>query len=221
MKVHLIAFAAVLAALLSVALCVRSSIPDAPADYSDYELSGLHRLVADPGDAAVLSDIFAGLDGTDIIASVRFTGARRQMNYCTLSEVTVVNVIKGDPSLAGQRIALYEYGLFWTIPCGERRYQNESMNLMVEGSDYYVFADKLADSSSYFPGLPEYLPIRSFSGIIPAVLTEADRAAVHDLFGKTGITFRQTANCPVLYDSPEALAAFESFHQAIEERYFS
>ena len=79
----------------------------------------------------------------ELVARVQFTGERELKHQCMLSAVSVTEVYRGDPALAGAVIDLYEVNWFAVSDDLGRVYRNFSpANLMTEGDDYLIFANR-------------------------------------------------------------------------------
>ena len=221
MKAHLAVITVIFLALLAVGVYTKAETPVTPQDFSQYQIWGLWDVFfpspeQDP-DGNVKNETMVDLDAASIIARVRFTGLRKPMNYCTLSKVTVVEVIKGDPALINREISLYEYNFFWS-PQGRPSYSHDRVNLMLDGREYYVFMDKRIQDVQHIEGLPEYIPVRRM-GILPVEITDTDRISMAALFGKNNLTFQEVADCPLLFGNLEAFSDYEAFYISLVERY--
>ena len=95
------------------------------------------------------------LDMSSLIAKVRFTGKREAMYRSLLSEVEVLDVIRGDRELAGKRIGVYEEVRLFYIRGGQHM-GFETTNAMREGETYFVFVNPLGIRNSTTLGCDEY-----------------------------------------------------------------
>lgn len=110
------------------------------------------------------------LEKIDFIAKVRFTGKRTQQYMSSLSTVDVLEVYKGDASLVGKQVDVFETNYF--EPTGY--YCNMCcVNLMKDGGIYYV----LLKSTQYMPEYQAKLERLRFSdylaccSVIPVEIT--------------------------------------------------
>ncbi len=106
------------------------------------------------------------LEHVNLIAKVKFTGQRVQKYECTLSTVDVLEVYRGDGTLKGKRINVYELNYFHS----EGLYMNyTNLNLMKQGREYYVFMRKRDYMTEYQKKLKyfEYYGYLNYFSIIP------------------------------------------------------
>ena len=151
--------------------------------YDHFALTRLYdKLYNEDSEAEYFETVKNGLDTARLIARVRYTGRRQPMYQCTISEVQVLDVYRGDQNLSEQLIAVYERSFFYIN--GDGLYLKAMpMNLMLKDHEYYIFMSPLATQHAKFRGLNEYTP--DWSGeyidlpyIIPCIRFADDTAIV-------------------------------------------
>ena len=142
-----------------------------------------------PGNAIIRYDttydevVKEGLSSADNIVRVRSTGEQQAMYHSTLSTVTVIQVWKGDMTLLGHEIAVYERGYFYVR--GDKVYYHPGgvENLMHEGGEYILFLKALENPRGEPKSFAEYTMDWAFADLgidLPCLIpwTDAPTAAI-------------------------------------------
>lgn len=109
-RIYVVVWALLLAVSITGASVIKGSYVPTPADeealdellymYDNFfGKNNAELLEADPADV---------INGATCIVTARFTGERESQNGCFLSQVQISDVLKGDNSLKGKKIELYE-----------------------------------------------------------------------------------------------------------------
>ena len=103
-----------------------------------------------------LSEYLSELENAEAILKVRFVGNREILYRSSLSEVEVLDVIKGNTALIGTHIAVYERGFFFSMN-GNSVFNCASYRTpMSIETDYIIFVKKLENRRSRSMKLDEY-----------------------------------------------------------------
>ncbi|MDD6728976.1 MAG: hypothetical protein PUE08_07145 [Eubacteriales bacterium] len=82
------------------------------------------------------------LEKADIILTAVFTGERNSAHYSTLSQMTVTNIIKGDDSLVGKEIGVYENNALGANNSNIYLRNFTPVNFFEKGKEYLLFLDE-------------------------------------------------------------------------------
>lgn len=166
MKKHLLIVLAIFIVLCLVAFMRKASSTDHVLNRTDFSSFIVMPLSLEVMGDVNRSDYLAALDqvydeATLIIRAV-FTGKRIPMYYATLSQITVLDVFKGDSALVGQNINIYERSFFDSgyDKAGNLHQQLRLINpsaFMKEGEEYYVISDMKKEFPTYRHALNEKL----------------------------------------------------------------
>ena len=139
-----------------VAVYMRMNTDDHLSDleFENYTVTGVISGYIEDVDTYT-TGLIERLDMSSLIAKVRFTGKREAMYRSLLSEVEVLDVIRGDSGLVGKRIGVYEEVRLFYIYDGPHM-GFETTNAMREGEIYFVFVNPLRIRNSTAMGCDEY-----------------------------------------------------------------
>ena len=139
-----------------IAVYMRMNTDDHLSDleFENYTVTGVISGYIEDANAYT-AGLVERLDMSSLIAKVRFTGKREAMYRSLLSEVEVLDVIRGDSGLVGKRIGVYEEVRLFYIYDGPHM-GFETTNAMREGEIYFVFVNPLRIRNSTAMGCDEY-----------------------------------------------------------------
>lgn len=164
-----------LAAAVTAAAVTRAGYVDFWNDGADAE-DYIVELTGSQTGGETLKAYDDNMQKAELVARVRFTGERELKHQCMLSAVSVTEVYRGDPALAGAVIDLYEVNWFAVSDDLGRVYRNFSpANLMTEGDDYLIFANRKGEDGEKSRHI-RFVPCNGMDGISLFRLT-----ANHDL----------------------------------------
>ena len=202
------------------AIFAKSQITNLMSDPSQYEnaIVGLTHPDVFSNEADYLAQLSADLDKSDIIIKGIFTGNRVSLFQTTLSQIHIVEVIKGDTALLDKMIAVYETNYFVPYQYHVYYQNHDCTNITIESKSYFFFL-KRNNSIIYRKwGLSEYAfnnaEIKHY--IYPTELQENDIAVLSaiDIADKK-IPFSSISQYAYVVSSTEAAKQVQIVHEYV------
>lgn len=134
---------------VAVSIATKISIQKSVNDFNTLENLIIEHTFEDSSLSQIKSTE-KNLKTAQTIVVAKFTGKRQSTHYATLSTVEVERVIKGDSSLKGKQINVYENNALGADRTKMYLRNFTANNFFENGKSYLIFANKLDDYDSEY-----------------------------------------------------------------------